>query len=160
MINRNAIVFFLIFIFTQCSNKSNYNDKISENKSKTSLVPLGIDTLCVKDTCIITQELYFSLNFITNGESWIEEASNNEHYYRILITSVEENYRLFVEKILICDDSKVELISRIQIAPQLFGLEFFSIEPIFVEWISPTKLRFKIENINYTFDLIRNIVVN
>jgi len=123
------------------------------------------DTVYLEEKSAISDDFYFSINSIYAGNCWEKENDGDYwYYYRILFTSIEEQDYIYIEEIKIIADSKVKLIKRTKIQPQLFGIESFGLDsfhykPELIEWISPTVVKLLIEKKEYKLDISKMKIV-
>jgi len=132
-----------------CDLKSNPKEIKSSNHKEIVAVH---DTIYLKDSCIIPDYLYLSINRLYNGNSW-SNNDDDEFFYRILLSSIEELEYIYVEQIQIIGDSQCKLVKRIMVSPKVFGMDYFINEIKFIEWISPTKILLSIGDIEFKFDI-------
>lgn len=138
-----------------CTLKSNPREIKSTNHEDTVILH---DTIYLDDSCIISDYLYLSINELYNGYSW-SNNKDEDYFYRILFSSIEERKYVYIEQIQIVFDGKYKLIKRIEILPKLFGMEFyagmdfFTEEVKLIEWISPTKISLSIGTKKFILDI-------
>jgi hypothetical protein len=147
-------VFFITLI--SCSSREVTNEVII--KDTVSVVVK--DTIYITKDPIISNDLYFSINNIYNGGYWEKENDNNYYfYYRLLFTSIEEIYYIYVEEVKIISDSKVELVKRMEIVPKIFGQEYYHEPPEVIDWVSSTVIELLINGEKYNLNLSKMKVV-
>jgi hypothetical protein len=139
-----------------CSSKEAANDVII--KDTVNIVVK--DTIYITNESIISNDLYFSINSIYHGGYWEKEDDNDYYfYYRLLFTSIEEVYYIYVEEIKIISDSKVELVKRIEIVPKIFGQEYYREPPKIIDWFSSTIVELLINGEKYNLDISKMKVI-
>lgn len=144
----NLLFLICSIMLMDCDLKSNRKTINSPNHEETVVTH---DTIYLKDSCIIPDYLYLSINKLYDGNSW--SNNDDEYFYRILLTSIEALEYIYIEQIQIIGDSQCKLTKRIEILPKLFGMEFFTEEVKFIEWISPTKISLSIGVRKFTLDI-------
>lgn len=101
---------------------------------------------------IISNNLYLSLDSISNGESWLEN-NDKQFFYRILLSSIEESKYVYVELIEILEEGSLQFIKRDEIVPEMFGFDYYSYSPEIIKWHSPSVIEMKINQMHYLFNL-------
>jgi len=139
-------LFLCVYLFVNCTSKETttfVNNKVIEK-----------DTVYINTGSPISDDLYFSINKISIGDYWEKnDESDCFYYYRLLLTSLEERHSIYVEEIKIIDDSKVEMVKRFEIKPDIFGEVYYSEPPDIVNWLSPTVVKLLINEKELDLDI-------
>lgn len=143
----NYLLFILLCVFLfNCSSKE--TSKITNNRV------IEKDTIYINSQSSISDNLYFSINGISVGDYWENENDPDYYYYyRFLFASIEERKYLYAEEIKIIDDGKVKLIKRIEVLPEIFGLDYYLDSPQVIRWTSPITLKLLINKKEYELNI-------
>ena len=156
--------FIVLVLFCMCFFNCSSKKEANTLNTTTAL----IDTVIIRDTIYLDKEssisddLYFSINSIYNGNYWEKEYDDEYWYfYKILLSSIGERKYIYVEKIQIIDDSKVKMIKRTKIPPSIFGRDsdYYYHSPALIDWISPTIVKLLIEKKEYNLDISKMKIV-
>jgi len=147
-------------IFINCSSKEKGNSLTKNNTIAIRDTVVIKDTIYISENASVTDDFYFSIGKISIGDYWEKKDDiDYNYYYRLLFTSVEERYYLYIEEIKVDDDSKVKLINRFKVNPQTFGQDYYNYPPEIVDWISPTIVKLLINKKEYNLDISKMEIV-
>ena len=115
------------------------------------------DEVLVKEVknknCVIDNNLYSSLDYVSWGDSWFDEKLNKEYVFRIIVSSVGEEVYLYRELFEIKEEGPVYFINRERINSKEIGLEYFNTIPNF-KWISYNNVNLILEKKSYRLKLV------
>lgn len=154
---KKLILIFFISILS-CKNQSddkpiNTNDKRVDTQVLNKQ-PLGSDNTQEKEknNCIIDDNLYSNLDYISIGDSWFDENQNKQFFYRIIVSSMGEEAYLYKELFEIKEEGFIQFINRKKIDPMKLSLQYFSSIPDF-KWEDYNIVILTIDNKNYELQL-------
>ena len=142
--------FLLLLLFTTCTANNNSLimgfDYFCDYKSDPSFaqenIPHASDTLPIISNCIIDEDMYLHILYLHFGDNF--EKENSEYYYRVLITSSEEDNFVFVELLSFYGEGQLKLVKRLEVNPEIFGVDYYNGIPIVVNWLTYSKVIFMI----------------
>lgn len=145
------LTFIVALILFSCkeAKKDNLIELNSEQKSKSIL---KTNKLIIKD-CVVDNNLYSSLDYISWGDTWVNKSLKKEYVYRIIVSSVGEEVYLYSELFEIKEDGPNQFINRLKVNSKGIGLEYFSSIPEF-KWDSYSSINLSLNDKNYNLKLM------
>lgn len=151
--NKNIIVFIFSLLSISCKEEvKKRTDKQIFNQTTTNSIEVDIKE---KEKCIIDNFLYSNLIDISWGVSWIDEKSNKEYIFRIIVSQVGEEEYLYREFFELKEDGPIHFVDRVKISPKQIGLEYFNTTPIF-KWTSYNTVDLTIDDKSFKLELTGN----
>jgi hypothetical protein len=142
-LQRREIYYISFVIFISCGQipKTNFSNENSL-----------IDSTEVKSRTVISDELYLSIDFISNGDSWVNE-SENQFFYRLIFSSIEESKYIYLELIEIQEEGPLKFIKRESLNSNIFGSDYYEYYPELVKWYSSKDVELKINRKSFLLDV-------